>query len=796
MATTGNSNGYKISNLEQISSPEDSGENINNDSLFLVSDVESDGNYVSKSLKYSDLVTSIANTLKERANDGSGQCLFEGLDLAGRDYPTPNLFFPDQPLTLTAIDFVQDQNNAGIWFNTRNDLTVPQFDTAVNVRVVLSAQSQLTNNVSPGCGIYIRQKNQSSDWIYVPIKDEQVDNKSWIVCVCDFIAQPGTVFGGFVYNPTNAIGKLCAFYQEPKTLGYNGESGGTDNKIQWLDTSTASVIEDYTQKSGVFQVKTSLALTVAGWWYLEGSTTGTENWFGISQAYISTNAGAGSSNSNLRVHPYIQIPSGLFLRARSDSNVNLARRVTNMDSGTIYLYSTNHAIQSSVTNGIACIFSGDATTETLNFKLAGKGLFTALWRRESNAGTLTQLGEQYNYTTLTNHDGQYGTSTTTPHVLHTYTSGESGTHEAHLGGATTTTRILAFNCQTKRNSMTSISCYSPTILSANCLCGLTSLENVYSNTKTIAELGNACLAGCTSLSDVALTCDSSLKIGSNCLCGDTALKSVDIVAENYVSNAFGNSFAKGCTSLTSVSLPKFNRIIGDLAQTRAPFYGCTNLASLTLSATDLGYLGGYVACDCTSLTSFTLSGGCRCQNTIFDATTKNSLKTLTLNFSTAGTLSGSIISGSTSLTSVYLNDVKIVTVGAFKQNTALKTVTIAGNATFIARQAFLSCTALESIDMTSMSPADVSKKLFGSNCFAGSTKNITIKFPESATPEQITEALTMNIGANSILYVDVNKGSNITRKATIYRGTTQVGTYSWTHTKTESGRSSYSYTYN
>ena len=87
-----NVNGYKLSKLEQIEDPETSGKNLNDEALFLVSDTEDGSTYVSKSLKYADLVTSVAATMEERSlggsgGGGSGGCLLNGLDLPGRDYP-------------------------------------------------------------------------------------------------------------------------------------------------------------------------------------------------------------------------------------------------------------------------------------------------------------------------------------------------------------------------------------------------------------------------------------------------------------------------------------------------------------------------------------------------------------------------------------------------------------------------------------------------------------------------------------------------------------------------------------
>lgn len=791
--------GYKLSKLEQIEDPKTSGKNLNDEALFLVSDTEDGSTYVSKSLKYADLVTSVAATMEERGVGGGGSgggCLFTGLDLPGRDYPVQNMFFPNQPLYAQAKNFSTPTNKTGIYFNEADVIAVPDTgeNRAVNVYCLLSAYALLTANVSPGAGIYIQQKDQNGNIIRVPIKDDQRDAKGWIACVANFTAAPGTTFGGYVYNPNGSTGILCAFFQEPKSGDYDGEDEGANYKLAFSTDSLTSIInKTLTDKSGFFNVKSSLALAAVGGAHLYGSKDNGATWFGISTWGISTNAGSGSAASKLRQHPRIRIPSGCYLKIETNQNVSMSKYVTNKDRATVYLYPDSTTLSFDLQQGIAAKFNGSGTTDTMTFKLAGKGLLNAAWRTETHR---YDLAEQYNYTSVTNHDGQYRTTVTPPYVYHFYSSNETGEYEAHFTGATSDVRILAFNLSYKRNKMTSLSCYSPTILSASCLCGLTSLKNIWSNSKKIASLENNCLAGCTALTAVELTCASQLKLNNNCLCGDTALKSIKIASSQYVSNVFGNSFAKGCTALTSVTLPKFNNKIGDETAAQAPFYGCTSLQTLTLSATDAGYLGGAVAHNCTSLTSFTLSGGCKCINSgsIFDATTRSKLKNLTMNFSVAGSLSASIISGSTSLTSISLKNVKIATTGAFKQNSALRNVTLAGSVTSIASQAFLSCPAIATVDLQNMTTA-VSKSLFGSKCFAGSSQQIAIHFPSTATTDQITAALTQNTKANSILFVDVAKGGSATRKAFIFKGNTSAGTLTFTHSKNASGTSSYTQSY-
>jgi hypothetical protein len=72
--------------------------------------------------------------------------------------------------------------------------------------------------------------------------------------------------------------------------------------------------------------------------------------------------------------------------------------------------------------------------------------------------------------------------------------------------------------------------------------------------------------------------------------GDTSLENLKILASDCVTNTFGNSFARECSSLTSVTLPKFSNKIGNENPAESPFNFCYSLPSLSLSATSTGYI--------------------------------------------------------------------------------------------------------------------------------------------------------------------------------------------------------------
>jgi len=104
----------------------------------------------------------------------------------------------------------------------------------------------------------------------------------------------------------------------------------------------------------------------------------------------------------------------------------------------------------------------------------------------------------------------------------------------------------------------------------------------------------------------------------------------------------------------------------------------------------------------------------------------------------------------------------------------------------------------------------ITKTLFGTKCFQISpTTDINMYFPDSISTDTIKDIMKYNTGANSILYVDVNKNDTITRSIRVYRlkarGYTgdstkepklRIGTFTFTHEKNKSGTSTYDLNWN
>lgn len=832
MAITSRNDGYKISQLDEIEGlktdmEDPDGATLAADTLFIVSNTDDGGSsYSSKKLKYSDLVTSLATSMDQMLGGsgggtiigGGGGCYFEGIGVPGSNYPIANAFFKDQRLSLTSIDFNCPENKTGIYYGEQSILTVPDIENGklVNVYVILSGYSNNGGDYggTPGVGIFIKQKNTSDgSEINVPIRDKQVDTRGWCTCIANFIAQPGTRFGAFIYNPMNdKQNHLSAFYQVPVPASFEGEEQGEAQELRFKSTDlTASEVNGTLSGSaGYYEVRSSLAVAEIANMNIQASIDNGASWNNIFLTKLPTNAGCGSAATKLRKHQSIYIPAGCILRAVTTKNVALNKYVTNKDPAVIYLTKKDgETITDKHTYGIAAVFNvtdSTKTTETFALQLKKSGKLNIKWINESSANqTIAKFGEQLNYVSKDKHDGQWGTTSASYRVLHQYSS--NGSHLAYIGGVGGEQSIQAFKVTAVRNCITDLSTYSPTVLSASCLSGISSLKSLYSNTGKISSLQNYCVKDCSSLTSVQLTCASNLTINGQCFAGDTSLQKIKITG-GPITKDFGNSFAKNCYSLSSVDLPDFNAKVGDQIASEAPFYGCSSLTSLTLDANYTGYIGGAIAGQCTSLKEFTWNGGCKIVNghTVFDEATRNSLTSLSISFEVAPyTMTGAIISASSSLKTVNLNNVKISTAQAFRNNTELTSVVFDGICSPIPSKAFSACPKLKDVVFKENTAQYITKTLFGTKCFQISPMtDINMYFPDSISTDTIKDIMKYNTGANSILYVDVNKNDTITRSIRVYRlkakGHTddstkesklRIGTFTFTHTKNKSGTSTY-----
>ena len=181
------------------------------------------------------------------------------------------------------------------------------------------------------------------------------------------------------------------------------------------------------------------------------------------------------------------------------------------------------------------------------------------------------------------------------------------------------------------------------------------------------ELGYSVFKGCSVLTSVTIP-SSVTSIGGSAFEGCSGLTSVSIPSS--VTEIGGAAF-KGCSGLTSVTIPSSVTSIGG-----STFSGCSGLTSLTLPS-GVTWIGGATFSGCSSLTSLTLPSGV--------------------------TLIGDYaFSGCSGLTSLTLSS-GVTSIGkyAFSGCSGLTSLTLPSGVTSIGRYAFEGCSGLTSLTLSS-----------------------------------------------------------------------------------------------
>ena len=181
------------------------------------------------------------------------------------------------------------------------------------------------------------------------------------------------------------------------------------------------------------------------------------------------------------------------------------------------------------------------------------------------------------------------------------------------------------------------------------------------------ELGYSVFKGCSVLTSVTIP-SSVTSIGGSAFEGCSGLTSVTIPSS--VTEIGGAAF-KGCSGLTSLAIPSSVTSIGG-----STFSGCSGLTSLTLPS-GVTWIGGATFSGCSSLTSLTLPSGV--------------------------TLIGDYaFSGCSGLTSLTLSS-GVTSIGkyAFSGCSGLTSLTLPSGVTSIGRYAFEGCSGLTSLTLSS-----------------------------------------------------------------------------------------------
>ena len=261
---------------------------------------------------------------------------------------------------------------------------------------------------------------------------------------------------------------------------------------------------------------------------------------------------------------------------------------------------------------------------------------------------------------------------------------------------------------------------------------------------------------CSGLTSIIIP-DSVTSIGTTAFRGCRSLSSVKL-SDNIT--ILSSSTFENCTSLTSIEIPNGVTSIGD-----GCFKNCPSLTSITIpdSVTTLGALyRNYVFSGCTSLP---VVNGIRYADTCAVEAVDKNLTEYT-----------------------FKNNIRFISSGAFKNCTALKTLTIPGGVAIIPEYAFSGCTGLNDLNI----PNNV--EIVGYGAFSGCT-NITGLTINSNSVTTIYNNLGNNV-KNTVVEVTIGdditditqmfQGCSALKKVRLGNGITSIGCNAFTNSGIES----------
>ena len=281
-------------------------------------------------------------------------------------------------------------------------------------------------------------------------------------------------------------------------------------------------------------------------------------------------------------------------------------------------------------------------------------------------------------------------------------SGCSGLTSVTIPNSVTTIGSYAFNgCSgltsvTIPNSVTSIGEYAFRDCS-----GLSSI----SIPSSLLSIGNLAFDSCNKLKTVTINSNTIL---SKTYSSSSNLKNIfGSQVTKYILGAdvtrIGNYAFYGCSSLTSISIPKSMAIIGNYA-----FSGCGNLKTVTINS--------------NTILSQTYSSSSNLKNIFGSQVTK-----YTIGEDVTG-IGKDVFSGCSSLTSVTIsNSVTWIGENAFKNCSGLTSMTIPNSVTSIGKSAFQDCSGLTSVSISN------NVTWIGNYVFSGCSGLFTVTIPKSVT---------------------------------------------------------------
>ena len=209
----------------------------------------------------------------------------------------------------------------------------------------------------------------------------------------------------------------------------------------------------------------------------------------------------------------------------------------------------------------------------------------------------------------------------------------------------------------------------------------------------VTSLGASCFKGCSGLTSITIP-SSVTSLGSSCFSGCSGLPSITIPSSV---TSLGSSCFYYCSGLTSITIPSSVTSLGD-----GCFHGCSGLTSITIPSS-VTSLGDGCFSGCSGLTSITIP-------------------------SSVTSLGASCFSNCSGLTSITIPS-SVTSLGdyCFSGCSGLTSITIPSSVTSLSNQCFYCCSGLTSITI----PSSVTS--LGWYCFYGCSGLTSITIPSSVT---------------------------------------------------------------
>ena len=209
--------------------------------------------------------------------------------------------------------------------------------------------------------------------------------------------------------------------------------------------------------------------------------------------------------------------------------------------------------------------------------------------------------------------------------------------------------------------------------------------------------------------------------GDNLYSGDIVIpSSINVNEVEYSVTIIGDEAFRGCSGLTSVTIPNSVTSIGDDA-----FLYCSGLTSVTIP-NSVTSIGDYAFCDCSGLTSVTIPNSVTSiERSAFAACSGLTSVTIPNSVTSIGEGAFYECSGLTSVT--IPNSVTSIGDKAFSGCSGLTSITIPNSVTNIGYTAFRDCIGLTSVTI----PNSVTS--IGSETFSGCSSLTSITIPNSVT---------------------------------------------------------------